>query len=157
MPGRFEKRVFGARPDWHRLGEQFAKYIAGGTLYFWVAYGVFALCYSGLHWPWLPAKLVGDVAGWPLNYLAQRFWAFKQQVHLSEMQHAARYVFIEGVGFAIDYLMIWGLKAVGVTPYIGLFISAGFFTVWSFVWYKYWVFPETGGKKSAKRMPVVEL
>ncbi|HWB38933.1 MAG TPA: GtrA family protein [Candidatus Saccharimonadales bacterium] len=121
---------------------QFAKYMAGGALYFWVGYAVFAICYSGFHWSWLPSKVLADAIGWSLNYLVQRFWAFKDQIHLSEMQHAGRYVFIESIGFVIDYLIIWGLKSIGITPYIGFFISSAFFTVWSWLWYKYWVFPE---------------
>ncbi len=156
MASLFEKRVLGVKPDWHSLGKQFAKYLAGGTLYFWVGYGVFALCYSGFHWSWLPAKILSDAIGWSLNYLVQRFWAFKDQVHLSEMQHAGRYVFIESIGFVMDYALIGGLVHLGITPYIGFFISGAFFTFWSFLWYKYWVFPETGGKKLAKDMPVVE-
>lgn len=126
---------------------RFAKYWLGGTIYFWVAYGVFAICYSGFHWSWLPAKILADALGWTSNYVVQRFWAFSDQVHLSEMQHAGRYVFIESIGFSLDYLLIWGLKAVGISPYLGFWISAAFFTVWSYLWYKYWVFPETGGKK----------
>lgn len=46
------------------------------------------------------------------------------------------------VYFWSGYAIIAGLKAVGITPYIGFFISAGFFTIWSYLWYKYWVFPE---------------
>jgi putative flippase GtrA len=157
MFGLFLRRVFGRHPKWHGLADQFGKYLVGGSLYFWVGYGVFALCYSGLHWAWLPSKIVCDVIGWSLNYFVQRFWAFKNQVHLSEMQHAGRYIAIESVGFAIDYALIGGLVHVGITPYIGFFISGIFFTFWSFLWYKYWVFPETGGKKSAKDMPVVKL
>jgi putative flippase GtrA len=138
-------------PKSRRKGvEQFAKYMAGGSLYFWVGYAVFAFCYSVLHWNWLPSKVLADVIGWSLNYLVQRFWAFKDQVHLSEMQHAGRYVFIESTGFVIDYAMIGGLRAVGISPYIGFFISSGFFTIWSYLWYKYWVFPENGGKMKAK-------
>ena len=127
---------------------QFAKYMAGGSLYFWVGYLVFAICYSGLHWWWLPAKIAADAIGWTSNYIVQRFWAFKDQIHLSEMQHAGRYVFIESIGFVLDYLIIAGLNAVGITPYIGFFISAAFFTVWSWLWYKYWVFPA-----SKRRLP----
>lgn len=122
--------------------KRFAKYMAGGSLYFWIGYGVFAAGYSGLHWSWLPAKIAADVIGWTSNYLVQRFWAFSDQAHLSEMQHAGRYVFIESIGFVLDYLIIGGLTAVGITPYIGFFVSAGFFTIWSWFWYKYWVFPE---------------
>ena len=122
--------------------------MAGGSLYFWVGYAVFAICYSGFGWSWLSSKILADAIGWSLNYLVQRFWAFKDQIHLSEMQHAGRYLFIESIGFVLDYLIIWGLKSIGVTPYIGFFISAAFFTVWSFLWYKYWVFPENRGKKA---------
>jgi putative flippase GtrA len=126
---------------------QFAKYMAGGSLYFWVGYGVFAVGYSVFHWYWLVAKIVADAIGWSSNYFMQRYWTFANQAHLREMQHAGRYLFIESIGFMLDYLIIAGLRAIGITPYIGFFISAGFFTVWSFFWYKYWVFPESAGKK----------
>jgi putative flippase GtrA len=126
----------------HSELNRFLKYMAGGGVYFWVGYGVFAVCYSLLKWDWLPAKIAADAIGWTLNYLVQRLWAFSDRIHLSEMQHAGRYVFIESIGFVLDYLIIWGLKSIGITPYIGFFISAGFFTVWSWFWYKYWVFPD---------------
>jgi putative flippase GtrA len=122
---------------------QFMKYMAGGSLYFWVGYAVFAICYSGFHFYWLWSKMAADAIGWSLNYFVQRYWAFNSDhLKLSEMQHVGRYVSIESVGFVLDYAIIGGLRAIGVTPYIGFFISAGFFTVWSFLWYKYWVFPE---------------
>lgn len=122
---------------------QFAKYMAGGGIYFWTGYGVFALAYSGLHWDWLYAKLLADVIGWTLNYLVQRYWAFASaRQKLSEMQHVVRYLIIEIVGFILDYLMLGGMKAAGITPYVGFFVSSAFFTVWSYLWYKYWVFPE---------------
>ncbi|HUC87744.1 MAG TPA: GtrA family protein [Candidatus Binatia bacterium] len=126
--------------------KRFAKYFAGGGIYFWVAYAIFAIFYSGFHWNWFPAKIVADAVGWTTNYIVQRFWAFSDRIHFSELKHASRYIFIESIGFVMDYLMIWGLKCIGITPYIGFFISAAFFTVWSYLWYKYWVFPETGGK-----------
>lgn len=122
---------------------QFAKYMAGGSLYFWSGYAIFAVCYSGLHWSWLPAKILADVIGWSLNYVVQRYWAFApKDKHLSEMQHVGRYVFIETIGFGLDYAIIGGLNNVGISPYVGFFISSAFFTVWSYYWYKYWVFPE---------------
>ncbi|HSX06290.1 MAG TPA: GtrA family protein [Candidatus Saccharimonadia bacterium] len=147
MFGWILSRLFSGSAKWDKHIKQFAKYMVGGTLYFWVGYAVFALCYSGFHWSWFPAKVAADAIGWTLNYLVQRLWAFSDQVHLSEMQHAGRYIFIESIGFVLDYLLIGGLNAVGITPYIGFFISAAFFTVWSWLWYKYWVFPESGGKR----------
>ena len=126
--------------------QRFLKYSVGGSIYFWVGYGVFAVCFSIFHWNWFWSKVACDVIGWSCNYLVQRFWAFADRKSLSEMQHAGRYVFIESVGFVIDYLLIGGLYHLGITPYIGFLISAGFFTAWSYLWYKYWVFPERRGK-----------
>jgi putative flippase GtrA len=122
--------------------KRFTKYWLGGGIYFWLGYAVFATCYSVFHWGWLPAKILADIIGWTSNYFVQRFWAFSDRAHLSEMQHAGRYIFIESIGFVMDYLIIWGLKSIGITPYIGFFISSGFFTIWSWFWYKYWVFPD---------------
>lgn len=128
---------------------RFVKYFAGGSIYFWLGYAVFAIGYSVFHWGWLPAKLLADAIGWSANYLAQRLWAFSDRISLSEMQHAARYITIESIGFVLDYLIIYGLKSVGISPYIGFFISSAFFTVWSWLWYKYWVFPKV--RKSSKK------
>jgi putative flippase GtrA len=149
MFGMFLQKIFKGSGKHQKLREQFSKYLVGGSLYFWIGYGIFAFCYSVLHWDWLPSKVLSDAVGWTINYFFQRFWAFSGQAHLSEMQHAGRYIFIESIGFVIDYLMIWGLKSIGISPYIGFFISGIFFTFWSFAWYKYWVFPETNGKKPA--------
>jgi putative flippase GtrA len=121
---------------------QFLKYMVGGSVYFWSGYAVFALCYSGFHWNWFWSKVAADIIGWTFNYLVQRYWAFAGQHKLSEMEHVARYITIESIGFVLDYVIIGGLNALGVTPYIGFFISSAFFTVWSWLWYKYWVFPE---------------
>ncbi len=123
--------------------KRFIKYMIGGGIYFWLGYGIFALGYSVFHWSWFPAKILADLVGWTSNYFIQRYWAFSDQVHLSELQHVGRYITIESVGFVMDYLIIWWLVSIGITPYIGFFISSGFFTVWSYLWYKYWVFSKT--------------
>jgi len=126
-----------------KLKNQFIKYMLGGSLYFWVGYLVFAICYTGLHLWWLWSKIAADTIGWSFNYIAQRYWVFNSDhLKFSEMQHLGRYLFIETIGFILDYAIIGGLKAIGISPYIGFFISAGFFSIWSFFWYKYWVFPE---------------
>jgi putative flippase GtrA len=128
---------------------QFAKYLAGGSIYFWSGYAIFAIGYSVLHWWWLWAKVAADIFGWTANYIVQRYWAFaSDHPRLREMQHVARYLSIESIGFVLDYLIIAGLKYIGITPYIGFFVSAAFFTVWSYLWYKYWVFPANNKVKA---------
>ncbi len=126
----------------HKTTDQFLKYMTGGSIYFWSGYVIFAVGYSLLHLWWLWAKVAADAIGWTLNYLVQRYWAFAEQHHLREIEHIYRYLFIETIGFILDYAIIGGLKALGITPYIGFFISSAFFTVWSWLWYKYWVFPD---------------
>lgn len=120
---------------------QFVEYMIGGTSYFWTGYVVFALCYSVFGWHWFPAKMAADLVGWTVNYLIQRYWVFDSP-GLKRHEGAAlgRYAALTALNFALDYLIIWGLNAVGVSPYTGFFISAGFFTVWNYVWYRFWVF-----------------
>lgn len=120
---------------------QFLIYMIGGSVYFWSGYIVFAFCYSGLHWDWLPAKLMADVIGWSLNYVIQRYWAFnsKSLAH-HEGQTIGRFGLVSVFNLLLDYLIIAGLKALGISPYIGFFISSAFFTVWNYAWYRFWVF-----------------
>lgn len=120
---------------------QFLEYLVGGTVYFWSGYLIFAACYSGFGWDWLPAKMAADVVGWTLNYVIQRYWAFNSKgLKNHEEQTVGKYAIITAVNFALDYLIIWGLKSIGISPYVGFFISAGFFTVWNYFWYRFWVF-----------------
>jgi len=135
---------------------QFARYFAAGTSYFWMVYIVFAVCYSGLHWAWWPAKMLGDAAGWTLSYFLQRYWAFASSgLKKREEVTLAKYVALTMVNFAIDYGIVGGLRAMGVSPYLGTFVSAGFFTVWNYVWFRFWVFlgkapaRQTGQKEGA--------
>jgi putative flippase GtrA len=122
---------------------QFAKYMVGGGLYFWTGYVVFSLTYGAWHWRWWQGKLAGDIIGWTLNYVVQRYWAFAGSgPRLSEMRHTVRYIVLNVGNLAIDYAIVGGLNAVGVTPFIGFFVSSAFFTVWNYIWYRFWVFAE---------------
>lgn len=120
---------------------QFLEYLVGGMVYFWSGYLVFAFCYTGLGMDWFPAKIAADLVGWTLNYLVQRYWAFNSpRLKTHEERTIGRYSLLTLGNLVLDYLIIASLKAVGITPYVGFFISAGFFTIWNYVWYRLWVF-----------------
>lgn len=120
---------------------QCAKYMIGGTSYFWTGYLVFAFCYSGLGWHWFPAKMAGDVIGWSVNYAVQRFWAFNTPgLGAHEGAVVGRYTLLTVGNLLLDYCIIGGLTTLGITPYVSFFISAGFFTIWNYAWYRFWVF-----------------
>ncbi len=126
-----------------------AEYLIGGTLYFWVGYGLFAFAFSVLGWNWFWAKVLGDVVGRTVNYIEQRYWTFSD-TGKNENQHMGRYVTITIVSTGLDYAIVGGLTALGVTPYIGQLVSAAFFTVWNYLWFTYWVFPKPP-KRAARR------
>jgi hypothetical protein len=50
----------------------------------------------------------------------------------------------------IDYGIVGGLERIGITPYIGLFVAAGFFTAWNYLWYRFWVFAPAASVSKAK-------
>lgn len=120
---------------------QFGEYLVGGGAYFWSGYAIFALCYSGLGWGVLPAKIAADVVGWTVNYGIQRYWAFNSKsLRHHEGETLARYIGLMLLNLLLDYAIVLGLSQLGVTPYIGFFISAGFFMFWNYYWYRFWVF-----------------
>ncbi len=122
---------------------QAIEYLVSGGAYFWSGYALFALLWSNLHWSLWWAKLTANVFGWTINFLLQRYWVFKNphlRGHLGRV--SGRYIFITLVDFLGDYLIVATLKNHGLTPYLGQFVSAGFFTIWNYAWYRWWVFPQ---------------
>lgn len=133
---------------------QFVEYMISGGAYFWSGYALFAVLWSGLGWSLWWAKLTANIFGWTINFLLQRFWVFRNpnlKGHASEV--TGRYIFITLVDFMLDYLIVAGLNLIGVTPYIGQFISSGFFTIWNYLWYRFWVFPEKLKRKKKVLTP----
>jgi putative flippase GtrA len=127
----------------HRI-IQFVEYMVSGGVYFWTGYAAFFVFWSRLHWSLWWAKIIADVVGWVVNYFLQRFWVFSNS-SLAEhrVEVTKRYAVITLVDFVLDYVIVRELRVVGITPYLGQFVSAGFFTVWNYAWYRWWVFPES--------------
>ncbi|MDB5160742.1 MAG: hypothetical protein JWO96_122 [Candidatus Saccharibacteria bacterium] len=135
---------------------QIAEYCVSGGAYFWSGYLIFFIADKGLHWSLWWAKLAANVVGWIVNYTLQRFWVFNNKgLAGHQTQVTVRYAIITLVDFVLDYLIVAGLKSIGITPYLGQFASAGFFTVWNYLWYRFWVFPVKFSKKA--RLHTVRL
>lgn len=131
--------------------KRIVEYLVSGGAYFWSGYAMFFVLdhIVGLNLWW--AKLGANVFGWIVNYLLQRYWVFnnpKLAKHQTEV--TTRYITITLVNFLLDYVIVASLKSVGITPYIGQFVSSGFFTIWNYLWYKFWVFPEKYPRKRGK-------
>lgn len=121
--------------------KQFAIYNLGGAAFFVIGYGVFALLYGVVGWEWWVAKALGDLCGWTVNYLIQRHLVFHKEAQgQRERAILGKFTLISGVNLLIDYLIVGGLRLLGVSPFLGLWISSIFFTFWKYLWYKIWVF-----------------
>lgn len=137
----------------HKEVKRVVEYMISGGAYFWTGYGVFFICDKVFHFNLWWAKLAANVVGWVVNYLLQRYWVFKNpRLNKHQTEVTSRYIVITLVDFIIDYLIVRSLKTIGITPYIGQFISSGFFTVWNYLWYRFWVFPDkfSAPKKAVK-------
>lgn len=120
------------------------QYMVSGGAFFWSGYLAFFFVDKVLMASFFWAKVTSTLVGWTVNFLLQRYWVFKNprlKGHFARI--TGRYLFISALNLVIDYFLVLKLKDAGLTPYLGMFVSAGFFTVWNYLWYKYWVFPES--------------
>lgn len=132
--------------------KRITEYLVSGGAYFWTGYATFFVCDQMFHLNLWWAKLTANILGWVVNYILQRYWVFDNpKLAKHQLEVTSRYLVITLVNFVLDYLIVRVLKDNGLTPYLGQFVSAGFFTVWNYCWYKWWVFPE---KYPRKRLSV---
>lgn len=125
------------------------EYLISGGAFFWTGYVAFFVFDKLLGSPLWLASTMSYVIGWTINYLLQRYWVFNNpRLKKHETEVTGRYIFISAVNIPINYFILWILKSAGITPYIGQFVSSGFFTVWNYAWYKLWVFPERFSRKT---------
>lgn len=117
------------------------QYSITGGAWFWSGYAMFAFCYSFLGIDIVTSKIVSYVFGLSINFLLERFWVFNDKKARKDLDKVTvRYVVLSIINLGIDTAIVWSLSQAGITPYIGQFVSAGFFTVWNYIWYKLWVF-----------------
>lgn len=136
-------RIKQTKSGWrrHKLLIQFVEYMIGGGVYFWGGMAVFALSFDLLHWPWWVSKGLADIIGWSANFTIQRYWAFNDPKLKGQGRRVLfRYVLVNGIDLVIDYAIVGACIYNGLTPYIGFFVSAGFTTVWDYLWYRFYVF-----------------
>jgi putative flippase GtrA len=133
----------------HKLLIQFAEYMVSGGAWFWVGYVSFAILDKVFHLPFWPTKLSSYVIGASFNFALQHYWVFRQgKSNNKQLGDSAKRYYVLMVGnFFLDQAIVGGLRAVGITPYIGQFVASGFFTAWNWLWYSNWVF------KKKKKLP----
>jgi putative flippase GtrA len=128
---------------------RFGKYLVGGGAQFWSGYTAFAALDQLLGVSFWPARVVSYLFGVSVNFVLQRFWVFSRR-RLSARQletTAGRFYLLMLVNFSLDMAIVGGLRELGLTPYLGQFVAAGFFTIWNYVLFKAWVFARARRRK----------
>lgn len=121
--------------------KQVIQYSITGGAWFWSGYAMFALCYSVFGLDIVPSKIISYVFGLIVNFVLERFWVFDSHDSRKNLDKVTgRYIVLSIINLAIDTVIVWSLNKVGISPYIGQFVSAGFFTIWNYLWYRLWVF-----------------
>jgi len=118
-----------------------AQYLVSGGAWFWTGYFMIVALTPviGLWW----ANILGNTVGITLNFVLQRYWVFKGSKKTKTTTVSGRYIVYTLLNaFLLNYLILLGLREVGVPVFIGQFVASGFFTIWNYFWYKTWVFKE---------------
>ena len=144
--------------------KQIVQYSITGGAWFWSGYAMFALCFSVFGLDIISAKIISYTFGLIVNFLLERFWVFDSKSARKDLdQVTTKYVLLSLLNLAIDTSIVWSLAKMGISPFIGQFVSAGFFTVWNYIWYKLWVFkriskprPKRAASPTLKRPKVVK-
>ncbi len=130
---RFKKKQ---KKELTRIGE----YMVGGGLWFWSGYVIIVFLNGRMPLFWV--NFIGNAVGISLNFLVERYWAFKTTRATTLFVATKRYIIYTALNaFLLNFLILALLKNhFGIQPKIGQFIAAGFFTIWNYIWYKLWVF-----------------
>lgn len=121
---------------------RFGEYMAAGGAQFWSGYAAFAVFDQMLGVTFWWAKSISYFLGVTINFVLERFWVFRQKkVSRRQIESTAeKFYLLMLVNFIIDLGIVGGLRELGLTPYLGQFVSAGFFTIWNYLILKLWVF-----------------
>ena len=135
--------MFKTKKKSRREVTRIVEYMISGGVWFWSGYILIVLLdnHIGLFW----ANFIGNAVGITLNFLLQRYWVFNNpSLAKHRINVTGRYVIYTALNaFLLNYLILYALKKwFGIDPKISQFIASGFFTIWNYFWYKFWVFPE---------------
>lgn len=121
---------------------QFIKYNLAGNVLFWGTYGLFFVFDKLLDWPVITALAVASILAHIAYFMVSKDWVFDETgTGHKTRRELVRFGLFMGLNYFLNIAIIYWLeKYFHISPYIGQFLSAFFFTLWSYIGLKYWVF-----------------
>ena len=134
----------------------FIKLQLAGNVLFWGTYIGYFLLHEVADWSELAALATASTIAHIAFFIVDSEWVFDEKGERRKTPGELwRFVVFMGLNYFINLGIITGLSYYfDITPYIGQFISALFFTFWTFIGLRYWVFPQPSKKRrttNAKR------
>lgn len=126
----------------HKKMLEFLRYIVAGNVLFLSTYCMYFVLHGALGWSDGLAMAVGSVVGHIVFFAIDKTWVFVQGgSRRKTREELVRFVAFMGASYFLNLGIVLGLdKYLSISPYIGQFVAAGFFTAWNYVGLKYWVF-----------------
>lgn len=135
----------------------FIKLQLAGNVLFWGTYIGYFLLHELANWTELTALATASTIAHIAFFIVDSEWVFDEKGERRKTPGELwRFVIFMGLNYFINLAIIAGLSYYfDISPYIGQFISALFFTFWTFIGLRYWVFPKQSKKRAtnAKRKP----
>jgi putative flippase GtrA len=132
---------------------QFIKLQLAGNILFWGTYIGFFLLYEFAHWSQTAALATASIIAHTAFFIVDKKWVFHEHEGRRKTRvELFRFIAFMGLNYFINLGIITGLSVYfDITPYVGQFISALFFTFWTFIGLKYWVFRKPRRVRKTKR------
>lgn len=128
----------------HRLKTfiEFLKVQVAGNILFWVTYASYFLFDTAASVPYPISFIMATITGNIVFFLVDRHWIYNSHNgKRKSSREISRFIIFMTLNFFLNILIVQGLNDyLGISPYIGQFIAAAFFTVWTFLGLHFWVF-----------------
>ncbi|MDB5183475.1 MAG: hypothetical protein JWO07_156 [Candidatus Saccharibacteria bacterium] len=134
-----------------QLGWEFIKLQVAGNIPFWGTYGINFVLDKGLSVDKYQALLVATVLANALFFIVDDQWVFSSSKGKRKTSAEVwKFVIFMSLSALLTFNITWQLyNVLGISTYIGQFISAGLSISWTFIGLRFWVFATP--KKSSKR------
>lgn len=121
---------------------QFIKLQLAGNVLFLGTYGGYIVADQVFHNHSIFAVAIPSILAHGLFFIVDKNWVFSEKTGKRKTgAEIVRFIAFMGMNYFINLGIIGGLQHYfGISPYIGQFIAATFFTFWTWAGLKFWVF-----------------
>ena len=120
---------------------EFIRYTVAGNVFFWTTYLGYLVLRHIFDWPEAAALATASIIAHIIYFALDKEWVFSaDKKHRKTNVEFMRFGAFMTFNYFLNLAIVLGLSRFGIIPEIGQFISAGFFTLWNWLGFKYWVF-----------------